>query len=68
MTASRFKMTVTADYDPRKWENDPHLTAADFETTDQTMESWRDFGMKPEHIKNPKDAEKFKKWLKSHPK
>jgi len=59
---------MTADYDPRKWENDPHLTAADLKTTDETMETWQDMGVKPEEIKDPKDAKKYREWLENHPK
>lgn len=53
---------MAADYDPRKWENDPHLTAEDLTPTDETMEMWRRLGLEPKDIKSSEDAEKYRKW------
>lgn len=56
------------DYDPTKWENDPHLTAEDLQITDESFKSWRDLGVDPRDIKNPVDAKKYREWLAAHAK
>jgi len=50
--------------DEKNWINDPGpLTDSDFEADETTFSLFHSFGRKPEKLKDPKTAEKYRQWL-----
>ena len=54
---------MAADYEPKKWINDPDLKVGDLQPNDESLEMMHRMGVKPEDLKDAKIAKKYREWL-----